>query len=352
MFGTYRTLLALVVVFHHLMGVPVVGHHAVFGFFILSGYLMTYIMHNTYGYGIDGVKRFMVNRFLRLYPTYWAVLVITIVIILVFGESNANTYWEFMTIPRSLADIFQNVSLLFFNLFPIRCVPRLSPPVWTLTTEIFYYLLIAMGLSKTRKRVLVWLAAGVLYTIVVMAFRPEYRYQYTIIFAGSLPFSLGAVLYFYRDRMAAFFAGSSKILSPLILMILFCINSSLVVVLPQVLHTYKYHPVAFYLNMVIQFALVAGLISRPLPLVTKSLDKKLGDLSYPIYLLHCQIGFVVSMILYGMPIKGYSFRGIVAGLIATLVTVGVSCGLVNLVDYRIEKFRKVIRDKAKMALKS
>lgn len=50
MFGTYRTLLAIMLIFLHLGGMPVIGSFAVFGFYILSGYLMTLIMQNNYGY--------------------------------------------------------------------------------------------------------------------------------------------------------------------------------------------------------------------------------------------------------------------------------------------------------------
>ena len=68
MFGTYRTLLALMVVFLHLGGVSVLGGYAVFGFYILSGYLMTYIMQKNYGYSRLGQARYAINRMLRIYP--------------------------------------------------------------------------------------------------------------------------------------------------------------------------------------------------------------------------------------------------------------------------------------------
>lgn len=69
MFGTYRTILALMVVFLHLGGVPRIGAYAVFGFYCLSGYLMTLIMQTTYGYSFQGVIKYGINRFLRNYPS-------------------------------------------------------------------------------------------------------------------------------------------------------------------------------------------------------------------------------------------------------------------------------------------
>ena len=50
MFGTYRTALAMMVVMLHYAKLAYIGNYAVFGFFALSGYLMTFIMHKNYGY--------------------------------------------------------------------------------------------------------------------------------------------------------------------------------------------------------------------------------------------------------------------------------------------------------------
>ena len=71
MFGTYRTLLAVMVVFLHLGGMPVIGAYTVFCFYILSGYLMTFIMQKNYGYSKESVAKYALNWFLRIYPIFW-----------------------------------------------------------------------------------------------------------------------------------------------------------------------------------------------------------------------------------------------------------------------------------------
>ena len=55
MFGTYRILLAIMVVLLHYADVPMIGQYAVFAFFSLSGYLMTFIMQQNYGYTARGI---------------------------------------------------------------------------------------------------------------------------------------------------------------------------------------------------------------------------------------------------------------------------------------------------------
>ena len=149
MFGFYRTFLALLVVAHHLLNLTIIGHYAVHGFFILSGYLMTFVMHNSYGYRIEGKIFFAINRILRLFPIYWFVLFLSILIIMYWGEESSSQYRQFIFLPNSFSAIFQNFSLIYLHWFPGSVSPRLSPPTWALTVELIFYFLIALGVSKT-----------------------------------------------------------------------------------------------------------------------------------------------------------------------------------------------------------
>lgn len=90
MFGTYRLILAFMVVFLHLAGWPGFGEYAVFTFFCLSGYLMTFIMQQNYGYSSQGVKKYVVARALRIYPLYFAACLLSILTLLVLGEKATS----------------------------------------------------------------------------------------------------------------------------------------------------------------------------------------------------------------------------------------------------------------------
>jgi peptidoglycan/LPS O-acetylase OafA/YrhL len=199
MFGIYRTLLALFVVMSHLMSITVIGQYAVHGFFILSGYLMTYIMTRNYGYNSHGIRSFCINRFLRLFPSYWVLCVIILPILYFAGNANTLSFNYNMGIPRDTLTWLQNLSMIYVDMIPMRVNPRLSPPPWALTVEILFYAMIAVGLSKTYKRTMIWLCLSVAYMAATHYLRLENSFRYSAVMAGSLPFAAGAILYHFRD---------------------------------------------------------------------------------------------------------------------------------------------------------
>src|SRR5690348_586439 len=71
-----RYVLALIVADTHLwpIGFGWAGWQAVFAFYALSGYLMTRVLHQRYGFGPVGTASFLANRVLRLWPAYLVVV--------------------------------------------------------------------------------------------------------------------------------------------------------------------------------------------------------------------------------------------------------------------------------------
>ena len=90
--GKIRLLLALSVVAVHggiiwkfqLVG----GHIAVQAFFIISGFYMSLILNEKYIGSNSSYKLFITNRFLRLYPIYWTVLLFTLLLFIFFDSGK------------------------------------------------------------------------------------------------------------------------------------------------------------------------------------------------------------------------------------------------------------------------
>jgi len=128
-FGLLRTTLALMVMVYHLCAefLPF-GRYAVFGFYIISGYLMTLIMHERYGYDFRGRRSYCLNRALRLYPQYWAAALFSILLIVVWGADTSARFHQSLYWPSSMAESARNILMVFPAWFPNSLDPRLVPP--------------------------------------------------------------------------------------------------------------------------------------------------------------------------------------------------------------------------------
>ena len=344
MLGTFRLFLALMVVVQHLLSIPHLGHFAVHGFFILSGFLMTLIMHQSYGYTVAGVKGFLINRFLRLFPSYWFYLILTIFIVYIVGESFSKNYREFIYLPTNPTLWLQNITMIFASPFPGEVEPRLLPATWALTVELLFYVLIALGLSKNKIFSISWLALSVAYFLYTLVSGMGYEYRYNHILAGTLPFSIGAVLYHYFSFFNKLPIKNNLALS----ILLFFINISVLLLL-DLLDKYESTYGIFYVfNYILSVTIIILLFKvdkqKVKPLYLK-VDRFLGDLSYPVYLSHWSIGLLVSFYLYNEPIRGLSFRGVVTFLVATALCLFLGWLSSLIIDKNVDKVRKIYKRK-------
>ncbi|NOQ63814.1 MAG: acyltransferase family protein [Methyloprofundus sp.] len=341
-------MLALWVMIFHLVQVPIIGTYAVFSFFILSGFLMTTIMHNTYGYNKNGIKRYALNRLLRLYPMYWAVALFSIISITIVSSEYSINYKNILYLPENISQVIYNVSMIFPALIPFHIEPRLSPPTWALTVEIFFYICIALGISKTKKITLLWVTLSISYFIFSYAISLNWVHRYASIFGASLPFSLGALLFFYKSDIF-YIINKLKISSPIIILIIYVLNMALFTFNAQ------YHPFVssnyimefgIYLNILFSLFVITSLFYRGDKVFTKKFDKMIGDYSYPVYLSHWQCGLIASFILYDSPAKGMNIEGIKVFLLALLLVIVFSFALIHLVDKNISSIRNRIKAKS------
>jgi peptidoglycan/LPS O-acetylase OafA/YrhL len=350
MFGIWRTLLAIEVVAFHLLFLPFIGAYAVFSFFVLSGFLMTHIVHSTYGYSPGGLARYLGNRALRLYPSYWFALCLSIALIWVVGAPLVAAYHPAITMPATTTAWIENLTMIFPAVVPRDVMPRLIPLTWALTVEIVYYVLIGLGLSRTRTITALWLAASIAYAIVARSLHhPKDSvdeiipiFQYSAVAAGSLPFALGALVWHYRQGLCGWLERF-HIGNPCLLIVMRWALYIIVAVIQARLGWKGLVMIGNWLNVGLSGLIVCTLFHfRPAPR-WRAIDRAVGDYSYPIYLLHMQMGLLAAVLLFGSPVTGRSLNSLAVfglGLFLTCLA-GTVCA--RLIDPAAEKLRSRIK---------
>lgn len=330
MFGTFRTLLALAVVFDHLGGARYVGPYAVFGFYTLSGYLMTLIMHQSYGYTPAGMVRYGLNRWLRIFPLYYLAAACSLGLILLIGEAEVRAFHESIGLPNDLHELLRNA----FLILSINTETRLVPPAWALTVECFFYIVIGLGLSRTRTVTWIWFALSIAYTLYLVAGSASFSYRYYTIAAASLPFSMGALIFHLRTTGFRYFATVSQ--PRLLWTLLGLLVANYVIAIHSDRTTATTY--CFYFNLFLMGLIVSHLARQSLN-ADRRLDKIIGELSYPIYLIHFQAGMLVTFLVPSLSRGEWPF------LFASIpVIIGASWLLHRMVETPIELLRGNIRN--------
>ena len=306
---------------------------------------MTHIMHQTYGYTARGLRSFAFNRLLRLYPSYWAVLVLTLCIVLMYGEERITAYRYVIYLPETIGAWISNLVLIYPSLSPQSILPRLSPPTWALTVELFYYACIGVGITKSKQITLVFCFTSCVCLLLQRIPFVEHSWLHSSLIEGAFPFALGGLLYHYKSVILKELGLITCPATILILLLCFTLNPAGALICEYLLGI-EIDWICHWINYFLNFVLIAMLIEGKVPLLNKKADKLIGDYSYPIYLIHWQIGFLSSMLLFNEPIRGASLRSFTSFLLAILIIFGVASFIIYTVDRPIEKFRKYIKIKA------
>ncbi|WP_338332921.1 acyltransferase [Acetobacter sp. LMG 32666] len=315
MFGIYRLILALMVELSHTGHYGPIGHLAIIGFFVLSGFLMTLLMHTTYR---GHIGDFALNRFLRLYPTYWVCMIISA--LLYIWTPSKSIYYGFPTIPHLILNIlYLNYNLNF---------PSLLEVSWAVTNEIIMYVLIALGISKTLGRTALWLLISFVYYESVSEFAPGNEWSYFMPTAASFPFAIGAMVYhlynyipqqFYKKYLLFSFAG--------------CVASIYIIC------SLHFNSSANAIFLCSSAVFVMGLFQIRPSATLKKWDNKLGSLSYPLYLIHLPIASVIFNKIHHSGPKAID-------LVIMILSLLMSWGIVAVVDKPVNRLRDMIRRQA------
>ncbi|OAH98856.1 hypothetical protein A1353_21775 [Methylomonas methanica] len=280
------------------------GRNAVQLFYIISGFLISFILVEKRSY--NTALKFYLNRFLRLYPTYFFVAIIT----LLFNLSIKSNFFELYNhIPSSaetlliVSNIFlfgqdwvmffaiDNGKLIFSSDFnksdELLYLGLIVPQAWTLGVELSFYL-IAPFILPHKKTTFILLFLSILIRIFLIkqgiGFKDPWTYRFfpselSLFLIGSLAHqTLTPMLKKITEKKMLFFSNTATTF-----MMLF-------------ISMYPFFPITESTRSLIMFFIFT--ISMPFLFFFQNkneLDKKIGALSYPIYISHL---FIISLVNY------------------------------------------------------
>lgn len=331
MLGILRFVLAVLVVVAHLTeGAQFFSHwgiFAVFGFYLVSGYLMTLVLNETYAFRFSP---FAANRFLRLFPIYYVVAVCSAVVIL--SAPNPGEFHPAWQTYRKL-DVIGNGLIFPFEFYNESF--RFVPPIWSVAVELVNYFLLWLFVARSRKLALATLLLALGYHAFSVAADMPWINRYAPFYAALLPFSLGACIYFAREHLTTLPAPMAKRLAA---------TSSLVWTANLLVGGWmagiggKFFNWFFYVNLASLCAFVSCLAAPSFRAFFARSGKVLGDLAYPVFLTHWIVGYVVSVLVFDGRRRGLPLLAA-----AALPILGVSFFLSWMADRWFEPLRARIR---------
>lgn len=243
------------------------GYVGVEIFFIISGYVIakTYISKNP--------KQFAVSRLVRLYPTFWVALSLTTILTIIWGDVNGLRVY--------FSQFLANLTIVPFLVG--------SQPVdgvyWTLEYEILFYLLVFLLMFCGMKRYIS--LVFVLWTLLLAA---------SIWTSSPVPtlYGRGYFIFFMCGFFLAEFQRSrnKRNLIPLSLAIMSSVKFSYMNVPNHVLERGGIQEIPALL-VSLSILLIVFLNFSSFASVKLPLGEIAGALTYPIYLVHAHIGYIL-----------------------------------------------------------
>ncbi len=354
--GVLRLLLALSVVLVHTHGCfgfcPLGAAEAVETFYIISGFYMAMILTEKYR-GPGSYRLFLTNRFLRIYPVYWIIVALSILAwttsYLLTGQAGPMAARVYVGLPGcaalgvSNALIFGQDAMLFLGLDahgglfwtsncwssnPAASEFLLVPQAWSLSVELLFYMC-APFLVRRSPRILIGIILaslalrGYVYFHLGWVHDPwTYRF-----FPLELAFFLaGSLAYQWYRRIRNRSVSRRALLPGVAVFFLICL-------------LYQFAPDWKAGGVVIKqwtfYALACGAI--PWLFMTSKdsrVDRYLGELSYPLYLVHFLAVWFLPPLLERIGITQS------APLFVLAASLGLSVALIHFVSIPLERIRQ------------
>ena len=326
--GFIRFVLAMMVLLNHLWlpTANTIGAHAVTGFYIVSGFLMTKVINEVY-LGDKGRFRYLINRVLRIYPLYLLILMATVICVFILPEYFQ--VYSLIRFPLDGSEWFSNLTL--FRLTDSATI--LIPPAWSLYVEVVFYMIIAF-IGRSQLVIFLWFIISVFYTVWMVENNYSFGDRYYPLTAASLFFSAGAVIYFIIDKNRCTIY-LDKIPKKVIFIIF-----ALFIVFPLLVGSWGggRHWLGYYGASAIFLFLFSVLVAKKQLKGSRYVDY-MGDLAYPIFLTHFLAEGLVNLI----TLNKFVINGHIHFLLSTFVCLLISIGYLKWMEPFIERLRSRMR---------
>jgi exopolysaccharide production protein ExoZ len=183
------------------------GHRGVDLFFVLSGFIIMYTHYHDLG-NPKRLSGYVYNRLARVYPAVWIVSAFAIAAYSL-GFGSADKLNKLAPLP-AIASLF---------LLPQSNVPLVNV-TWTLTYEIFFYLLFAIAIFNARLGLSI-MAIWQISAVVICAMNPRWGLGDYYFRAPSLDFGVGLLCAWGFRRLSSE-TMTARAALPILILGLFC----------------------------------------------------------------------------------------------------------------------------------
>lgn len=296
------------------------GHYGVELFFIISGFVIYMTLEKVHHRPFD----FIISRFSRLYPAYWVAVTLTFLVVYFHPLPDWNI---------SLKEYFLNLTMLQGRINELGIpVNPIDVVYWTLIIELHFYFFMFMIFIGKMKRYLefigffVWIGIALLFKQMDnLVFYQQLIKALFVLSYGNLFF---AGILFYNLK----FKGNKWYRHVLIIG---CLAVEYVLNGMEATMVVTFFFLLFYLFI---FGYLKFLSSKPLIFF--------GTISYSLYLIHANVGFVIIQALYSIGITSYPLiiliPVIVAWTLATSITLLVEQPAMKLIR---KNYGKIVKGK-------
>lgn len=290
------------------------GHLGVELFFIISGYVVLLSVQG------KTLRQFFISRIIRLYPAFWAACTLTFVVKLIWGTSVTDTHMSPL-LKATLPQYACNMTMLQGFLG----VESIDGAYWSLTTEITFYFLISLVISYNLMRHIdLCLALWLAYVALPSSMQLGTTFN-LLLFSGSAPYFIAGMLFYLLQK------PEGRTWQRYVLLFLsYLLSLRMAIGQANASAAYYHEPFSWLVSVSIItlfFIVFLSIIFKKINLSRSKWLMWLGALTYPLYLLHSDIGFI-AFHRFGHSVNKY---WLLSGILAVML------GLSYLVHMLVEK---------------